>query len=125
MNVCVYVCFLSVYVYITSGYEWATYYKTANLLTIFTGPTKKKIRFIGLEFMYLCVYVCFLSVYVYINCGYEWATYYETANLLTIFTAPTKTVDTFYRARMYVCMCACMYVFCVCTYIKSGYEWAT
>ena len=28
-------------IYIKSGYEWATYYKTANLLTIFTDPTKK------------------------------------------------------------------------------------
>ena len=37
MCICMYMFVMRVYVYITDGYEWATYYKTANLLTIFTG----------------------------------------------------------------------------------------
>ena len=33
MFICMYMYVMRVYVYITDGYEWATYYKTANLLT--------------------------------------------------------------------------------------------
>ena len=64
MYVCVYVCFLRVYVFINCGYEWATYYEMTNLLTIFTGPTKKRDTFYRAR-MYVCMCVCILCVYVY------------------------------------------------------------
>ena len=86
MFVCMYVCmYLCVFVYIKSGYEWATCYKTANLLTFSKVYEKRRYVSSGWNVcMFVCMYVCmYLCVFVCIKSGYEWATCYKTANLLT------------------------------------------
>ena len=53
------------YVYIKSGYEWAAYYEMANLLTIFTGPTKKSRYVLSGLIVCMCVCMFFTCVCIY------------------------------------------------------------
>ena len=66
MYVCLYVCLcLCVFVYIKSGYEWATCYKTANLLTFSKVCEKRRYVFSGLNVcMFVCMFV-FMCVCIY------------------------------------------------------------